>query len=160
MSLLKSWNGSSWTTHSGWANPKIWNGSSWVPINPKHWDGSQWKTGDFLDSQTTTNGSYSDKYTTSYGYNTGLMGSINDGTSDIYGGATITALYETIYPSTMLYFYIGANVANSGWTTMTVNGTAFNRASATYTNGASTYWYWSSTPGNLFTGGTSTIIFT
>lgn len=99
--------------------------------------------GDDLDTQTITSGSYSDKSGASNGYYSGFIGSISDGTSDIYGGAAITAIYAytDFYTTTVSLIITGAQ-ANSGWTTMTIDGTPFNRADASFSGSGPTQWYW------------------
>ena len=75
-------------------------------------------------------------------------GSISDGTSNLYSGASIVELFYTwnnVYGISLLGLRIdGASRANSGWTTLTINGTAFARTDATYTanSGGDTYWTW------------------
>ena len=97
-------------------------------------------------------------------------GSISDGTSALYTSAGD----GTQLPNSSLY-YVWSNVfnagnlilvidstseqeqyngnsssvalANSGWTTLTINGTAYSRASAVYTgNAANTTWRWPASP--------------
>lgn len=108
-----------------------------------------------LDTQTVTRGSTSigsnpiDEYS---GYATSLaIGSIADGTSNIYGGASILSLYfyEEAYVSPpvgiitrQVVLTINGAQANSGWTTMTVGTTPFTRASATFSVSTQTDWIW------------------
>jgi len=109
-----------------------------------------------LDTQTVTYGSRSvgTNPVTSYGgyYPAQTIGSISDGSSNVYAGATINGLYffEEGYSSPPVGFVnrglvwiVNGSQANSGWTTMTVGTTAFNRVDATYSAGASTSWSWS-----------------
>ena len=109
-----------------------------------------------LDTQTVTRGQTTigtNPVEVYSGFDTALsLGSISDGTSNIYGGASILGLffYEKGYTSPPVG-YTEANVVwavngtqpNSGWTTMTVGTTAFNRVDATFyvTAGASN-WLW------------------
>jgi hypothetical protein len=114
-----------------------------------------------LDSQAVTVGSHSVTYpggsglptnTSNYKgffvFNSTTYGSISDGTSNLYGGAAVTSLlyqWNNVYPVSGLTLLIaGTSRANSGWTTLTVNGTAYQRTSATYTANSSgnTQWTW------------------
>jgi hypothetical protein len=61
----------------------------------------------------------------------GGFGTLSDGTLGVSGNATIGLLnWNSIISAVQLS--LNALVANSGWTTMTVNGVAFTRASGTY----------------------------
>lgn len=110
-----------------------------------------------LDTQTVTSGSSSsgsDPFFNWYGYRNSapIIGSISDGTSNLYAGATINGLYSyeegtsaggTGYYSRLLILAINGTQANSGWTTMTVAGVNYSRASATFsTAGGQTTWTW------------------
>jgi hypothetical protein len=111
-------------------------------------------TGPLLDTQTVTRGTTTigvDPYQTYTGYSSGLVGSISDGTSNIYGGASILGLYfyEESYVSPpvgivtrQLILTINGAQGNSGWTTMKVGSTSFNRASALYAVSTQTNWVW------------------
>jgi len=110
-----------------------------------------------LDTQTVTSqisGTYgSSQYF--QGYRTGVHGSISDGTSNIYSGATINDLYSShFYTTDKVFINIAGNRANSGWTTMTFNGVSYQRSSATYSYNSSldrTQWSWVISPqGNPF----------
>mgnify|MGYP000417838872 CR=1 FL=1 len=142
--------------------------------------------GSNLDSQTVTVGSHSLSFpggsglpasTTTYkGFFTlssTTYGSIADGTSNLYSGAAVDRIvyyWSDVFAISALILVIqGANRANSGWTTLTVGTTAYQRASAQYTADSSgnTLWSW---PGpsdytgadNPFaaTGQTTTCVFT
>ena len=107
-----------------------------------------------LDTQTVTRGtSTTGSNPTEYysGYASGLFGSIADGTSNIYGGASILNLYfyEEAYVSPpvgvttrQVVLIINGAQANSGWATMTVGTTPFTRASATFSVSTQTNWIW------------------
>ena len=100
-------------------------------------------------------------------------GSISDGTSNLYSGASIVELYytwNTVYGVSYLALRIdGGSLANSGWTTLTVGTTAFQRTAATYNGNSSgdTQWTWT-TSGDLTgaqnpfaaSGQTTTCVFT
>jgi len=109
----------------------------------------------YLDYQTVTvgyspAGQYSPAF---YGYlSVSSIGSVSDGTSDLYGGATILGLYWTSYD--LLYFIVSGNRANSGWSTMTVSGQTFNRADASYAYNSGnnrTQWIWNGVTTNPYT---------
>ena len=102
------------------------------------------------------------------------VGSISDGTSNLYSGASILELkyqYDTYYPLSGASVTIqGTNRANSGWTTLTIGSTAYLRTNATYSAnfGGNTVWTWTpSTHDNNgsadpfgSTGATTTCVFT
>jgi len=119
--------------------------------------------GGTLDTQTITVGDFINKYVYLTGYLTGSMGSISDGTFNPTGGTTISGIYYDVYGSS-LGFNLGASpISNAGWTTMTLNGTAFTRSSATFSStGGSTSWTWSSVVSNPFPAApnTTTAVFT
>ena len=99
------------------------------------------------DTQTVTVGTFSTSggVGTGYGFLNGSGGSVSDGTFNPKGGAAITALYfNTVAGFTSLVFSLGSSQTNDGWTTMTVSGINYDRASATYTSGTPTSWTWSS----------------
>ena len=106
-----------------------------------------------LDTQTVVIGSRNNfgYISTGYrgsGYST--TGSITDGTSNVYSGAAINDIYH-ISTLNRLYFTLAGVRANSGWTTMKINGISFTRASASYSGtNRSTTWYWSSVSSHPF----------
>lgn len=108
----------------------------------------------YLDTQTVTVGyapgsQYAPAF---YGYFSPNIGSVSDGTSNLYGGATILGLYWLSYNA--LYFLVSGNRANSGWSTMTVSGQTFNRVDATYSYSSGnneTSWVWGSVTTNPYT---------
>lgn len=99
-----------------------------------------------------------------YGYLSGNAGTITDGTFNPAGGATITNLWwENAGNINQLFFYLNTAVSNSGWTTMTINGNAFSRASASFSSGTGySNWYWSNVTTNPFgtTSGNVQAVFT
>ena len=96
-----------------------------------------------LDTQTITIGAYYDKYIVLVGFAIGYMGSISDGTFNPTGGTTILGIYFDVNNSNMWFILQGNPIANSGWTTMTINGNAFTRASGTFSSaGGQTSWTW------------------
>ena len=107
-----------------------------------------------LDTQTVTSGSTSTGSNPIYtydGFNSGMIGSIADGTSNIYGGAAITGLYfyqegytspPVGFVNRMVIWTVAGSRANSGWTSMLVGSTLFNRVDASYTTGTNTSWGW------------------
>ena len=123
-----------------------------------------------LDSQAVTVGSHSVTFpggsgvptnTTNYKgffvYSSTTYGSISDGTSNIYSGASFVRImyyWNNVFSAVngVSLMIDGTNLANSGWTTLTVNGTAYQRTSATYTgnSGGDTQWIW--TGGGDYTG--------
>lgn len=90
-----------------------------------------------------------------YASNNGLpgypIGSISDGTSNIYSGAVIegilTSDIDPNNPDNDIYVYlrIAGSQPNSGWTTITFSefGKSYNRSSASFANyGSQTEWIW------------------
>ena len=103
----------------------------------------------------------------------GSFGSISDGTSNLYSGAAIVQIqytWDTYYPISAVSLQIdGASRANSGWTTLTIGTTSYQRSNAQYTPnaGGDTYWSWYSGSDNTgaanpfaATGQTTTCVFT
>jgi hypothetical protein len=123
--LVKYWTGSAFAESQDFGYIKIWNGSAWqyVDIRP-YADVSE-------ETQTVTVGSLIFKGIESYGFNSGVYGSISDGTFGFISNATINALVWSNAVNS-LSFALAGNRANSGWSTVTINGIAFNRSSATY----------------------------
>lgn len=123
--LVKYWTGSAWAESQDFSNIKLWNGSEWqhVGIRP-YADVSE-------ETQTVTVGSLIFKGIESYGFNSGSYGSISDGTFGFISNATIVALVWSNAVNS-LNFTLSGNRANSGWSTVTINGITFTRSSATY----------------------------
>lgn len=98
--------------------------------------------GSHLDTQTVTTGTQGSApmQDRNRGFISGTIGSITDGTSNVYAGAAITSLYYDENGGTGMFYKLAiTGAANSGWTTMTIDSTAFTRASATYSSGT---WTW------------------
>ncbi len=106
-----------------------------------------------LDTQTVTVGTIpANQYVgAQYGWTDFTnpdTGSVSDGTSNIYSGAAVrTLLYFDLNANTKYFSYVNAgNSGNTGWTTLTVNGTSYQRSAATYTyasNENTSRWEWS-----------------
>ena len=113
------------------------------------------------DSQTVTVGSHAESFPPSglipsntsnfKGLFTNIYasgGSISDGTSNLYSGASIVQIQYTwnnVFGVSVIILEIaGNNRANSGWTTLTIGTTSYSRTNATYSasNGANTAWTW------------------
>ena len=123
--LVKYWTGSAWAESQDFGNIKMWNGSTWqvVGIRP-YADVSE-------ETQTVTVGSLIFKGIESYGFSSGVYGSISDGTFGFISDATINTLAWS-NAGNALNFTLAGNRANSGWSTVTINSIAFNRSAATY----------------------------
>ena len=84
------------------------------------------------------------------------FGSISSNTIGFSGfNVTIEAVYHIF---NQLVFKASTNPGNSGWTSMTVGSTTFNRTDATYTSGSIATWQWTSS--NVIgtsVGGTQTV---
>ena len=105
-----------------------------------------------LDTQTVVIGSRNDYGYISTGYRStsSATGSVTDGTSNLYSGATVRDIYH-ISTLNRLYFSVLGSLSNSGWTTMKINGISFTRASASFTvTGGNTTWYWASISSHPF----------
>ena len=95
-------------------------------------------------------------------------GSASDGTSNILNGATISDLYWDNRANTITFrARTGtATHANSGFTTMTIAGTAYQRSAANFLNSTTsgyTNWVWPNQTYNPFgttTGATKTVVWT
>lgn len=86
-----------------------------------------------------------------YGFESGIIGSMSDGTSNIYSGASITTLshVESTTGQQSLFLGISGSRANSGWTTMYIGSSSYSRTSAMYTDfGSVTEWAWIAFGGN------------
>jgi len=116
-----------------------------------------------LDTQTVTVGTLSFKGINNYGFDSGIYGSISDGTFNPISNATITALVWSSSGYGVL-LRLSGNRANSGWNTVTINGIAYNRSSATYSydsGGDATSWYMAGeNPFGTTVGATRTAVFT
>ncbi len=103
--------------------------------------------GGHLDTQMVTTGGAGSAglQNRQRGYSSSIpLGSISDGTSNIYAGAPVDdAYYDEGSGGGASYVLVITGAANSGWTTMTISGpngsVALSRASATYTTGV---WTW------------------
>ena len=107
-----------------------------------------------LDTQTVGIGVRNDYGYVSTGYRgtSNTVGSVSDGTSNLYSGAAIKDIYH-ISTLNRVYFSVLGSLSNSGWTTMTIGSTSFTRSSASFTtSGGNTTWYWASISSHPFTG--------
>ena len=114
--------------------------------------GGHSKPPSILDTQTVVIGSRNDYGYISTGYRgtSSTTGSVSDGTSNLYSGATVKDIYH-ISTLNRLYFAVLGSHANSGWTTMKINGISFARTSASFTtSGGNSAWYWSSISSHPF----------
>jgi len=93
----------------------------------------------------------------------GSFGSISTNTIGFDGfNVTIGGVYESQY--NQLTFYVTSHVDNSGWISMTVGGTAFNRTDASYLQGNDSFfggnftsWGWGSSGDVIGSSGTVTV---
>jgi len=118
-----------------------------------------------LDTQTVTVGLWviSNIYfnTNYYGYRqSSSSGAISDGTLNVASNRTIAEFSWN--GVTGLGLYLSGSASNSGWTTVTINGTALSRSSATFsTVSGNSRWLWMSQTTNPFgTSGTKQAAFT
>lgn len=126
-----------------------------------------------LDTQTVTVGYYT---VTFYGSTTYMygdtpsvnQGSISDGTANWAGGKTYKQLYyssNNFNTTKGVSMALIGNQANSGFTTMTINGVNFARSSATYSyissmNQSNWFWQYSTNVFGTTVGATKTVTFT
>lgn len=108
------------------------------------------------DIQVVTAGFVALKTGDLYGYSSGDTGSISDGTFNLLGGATITAMYWfTDNGSTnILVFGLSGTYSNAGWNSLTVGGNTYTRASAAYSTSSGTTWTWTTTTNPFPSAGT------
>ena len=112
-----------------------------------------------LDTQTVTVGSKYQYYQTWRGYWPQIsIGSISDGTSNIYGGASIAGIVWS--SQNRVFFYVSGIHSNSGWSTMQIGSTTLNRTSGSYTTTSTnlTYWLWTSVSDPFSSNGTNTTV--
>lgn len=120
------------------------------------------------DQQTVTYGSAStgsnpvDNYFGYKGTGTPTCGSISDGTSNIYYGATINGIYmfergyvspPVGYVTRELVFSVNDVVDNLGWNTMVIGATSYNRLDATFVSSLPSTWTWTIPIPDPFTSG-------
>ena len=123
------------------------------------------------ETQTVTVGTFYDGTayipTTSWGYGQSQgYGSVSDGTLGVVGNANILVLsHNNLVPNIILT--VSGTVANSGFTTMTVAGTAYSRSAATFfqqvtTAPFTTTWQFPTTtnPFGTTVGATKAVVFT
>lgn len=103
------------------------------------------------------NPSFSFRYN---GYVSGLMGSVSPTTWGTTGFTIAGLYYLVIYNIgyTGTSFQLFGEYPNSGWTTININGTVFNRSAASYDfNGERTTWSWSPASDLYGTSGTRVV---
>ena len=155
--LVKYWTGSAWAESKDFGNIKLWNGSTWASVDIRPYADVTNET------QTVTVGSLIFKGIESYGFNSGVYGSISDGTFGLISNATITNLSWNNSVNA-LNFTLAGNRANSGWSSVTINGITYNRADASYSyDSGSNTTSWSISGANPFgtaDGATRAAVFT
>ena len=120
---------------------------------------SEWYGASATWTSTMTVGNQMIAKIQNYGYLVSIIhnyGSLSDTTIDTFGNRTITGFYWNSLNNLILNI---TNGPNSGWTSIKVNNTTFNRTAATFGNGS---WVWSNTTSNPFgttVGATKTITF-
>lgn len=90
----------------------------------------------YVDQGIQTDGkTWWDTYTGFYG--AFWFGSITDGTSNVYGGTSISGIYHVASSDGAndgIWLTFDAPVANSGWNSININGTVLHRVNAQYLN--------------------------
>lgn len=134
-----------------------------TPINTV-WIGSNKIWNRAVDTQTVTVGSMTLSSGTSYGYDSANnYGSITDGTCDFKNNATITLLsHREMNNTDSVWFAIPGVYSNSGFTTMDVDGTEFQRVDASVITFTGITWNWTAAnnPFGTSVGATKTVTWT
>lgn len=116
------------------------------------------------ETHTLVPGTTYSKYSVSRGFIDGIIGTISPTTFGFLSNAPITQLdYNSFsFGVDTVSFSIVGNFSNSGWTSVSVNGTTFTRASGSFSTGSgSTGWSWSVTSDPFGADGTSNpVVFT
>lgn len=120
-----------------------------------------------LDTQTVTVGTVVPSLYNArlYGW-CNTAGSISDGSFNPKSNTSIVFLawagaWSNGTVENEVTFTISGTHSNSGFTTMTVGSTAFNRSSASFSqSGGNTKWVWSTGTNPFGTSGTKTVVFT
>ena len=95
---------------------------------------------------------------TSYGFSSAATGfSIGSISANTIGFSGFNVTIEGVYwTANKIFFRASSNPGNSGWTSMTVGSTTFNRTDATYVSGTIATWSWTSS-NVMGTSGTQTV---
>ena len=109
-------------------------------------------------STTMTTGQTSNKSGTTTGFDRGNIGSLSDDTVDFSSGRPCLDLNHQSTGNKVV-FRIDSGATNSGFTTMTVGSTAYQRTSATFSSNPASQGIWEWSSGNPFSG-TVNIVFT
>lgn len=130
-------------------------------VAPVGGGGSGSYTGGSLDTQTVTVGGSGTPALGNRrrGFIISAIGSVSDGTSNLYSGAAIRELAAEETSGFDVILTITGVQSNSGWTSMNVGGNhVLTRASASFaTGGGNSTWTWSGA-GNLFGGPGATVV--
>ena len=97
-----------------------------------------------LDTQTVGSSQQGAVLFRQRGYISGIMGTINTGTSPVFGGATISQLYWDENTDSIILNVVGI-FANSGFASLTFSGnsTVLSRSAASFNaSGGNTSWTW------------------
>lgn len=86
------------------------------------------------------------------------LGSITDGTCDFKSNATVKGIMWSNQDGGYLQFILDGVQSNSGFTTMTVNGTSYSRSSAVFSSSSTSTWKWSGVPDPFTANGTTTTV--
>ena len=112
------------------------------------------------DDRTLTIGSGNIGFLTAIGFlsaNADILGGFGSISSNTIGFSGFNVTIEAVYfLNNGIYFRASSNPGNSGWTSMTIGSTTFNRTDATYTSGSIATWLWSSS-NVIGTSGTQTV---
>lgn len=98
-----------------------------------------------LDTQTVTTGTIGTAPERGRGFLSGFYGSVADATSNIYGGAAVTAFYYNENGGAgQTYVLTITGATNSGWTQVTIDGlkTLTRISAASFSAGT---WTWTTT---------------
>lgn len=148
MSVMKVWDGSSWT-YPFYINPKVWDGTQWAYGDHKVWINSI-----LPDTKTLTVGyanndviipfpgsGWADR-TYGFSFNIGSMSSTKSLIYPAWDGTEISELYYRYTTISGVSETVTLNIPfapDSTWTTLTINGYNYPRTSASYASGT---WIW------------------
>jgi len=115
----------------------------------------------YFGSATVTVGYYSST-NNNYGYIGGLGSPPGSITPATWANSALPFYFLYWADAPFVSFMVTGLAPNSGWSTMTIAGTVFNRTDATYSyDGTRTRWLWSTAPTNPFgtvTGATKGVV--
>lgn len=92
-----------------------------------------------------------------YGFDLGYFGSISPSAFSLSGTSSSILAVEWD-ASDGLVFRVAGDKSNSGWTSMEIDGVAYNRATATFSNSPGSWTRWAWTASNPFVNGNPYVV--